>query len=142
VLTVALLVLAAVPPEVDVVRPDARGCGEVRVNGRAVAGAAPGLCVTQAAWTGLEGGLVVLVVRAPHRFEAAVRNRVFVYRLEGRRLVPRFLGSGFRGVEVIRVVPGGDRLRLEVAREDGPTVMQCQFDGFPLVCEASLEGKQ
>jgi hypothetical protein len=131
----AWLVLAAVPPEVAVVRADAQGCGEVRVNQRAVTGAAPGLCVVQATWTALEGGLVALLVRAPHRFEAAVRNRVFLYRLEGRRLVPRFLGSGFRDLEVVRLGEGEDRLVLEVEGADGPATLQCRLEGFPLVCE-------
>lgn len=136
VLIAAWLALAVVPPDVAVVQADAQGCGVVLVNRRSVTGAAPGLCVTQAVWTRLEGGLVALLVRAPHRFDARVRPRVFVYRLEGARLVPRFLGSGFRDLEVTRLRAEDDRLVLEVVGAQGPRALRCHFAGFPLLCEA------
>ncbi|GMU62156.1 MAG: hypothetical protein AMXMBFR34_39190 [Myxococcaceae bacterium] len=127
--------LARAPAKgVKVDRVDARGCGEVVVAGQAVQGAAPGLCVVQALWAPLEGGVVALLVRAPHRFEEEERLRVFIYRLEGRRLVPRFLGSGFASREVRRLVALDDALGVEVSGDGGVSVLRCSFDGFPLVC--------
>lgn len=132
-LLVLLAVLAA--PRVTLDAIDARGCGAVSVNGQRVAGAAPGLCVKQALWTPLEGGLVALLVAAPHRFEPRVRHRVFLYRLDGARLVPRFLGSGFRELEVEKLVPLDDALGLSVTGAQGTATLRCRFTGFPLTCQ-------
>lgn len=112
------LLLAVLPaPVVTLEARGAEGCGIVRVNGARVSGAAPGLCVKQAVWTSLEGGLVALLVEAPHRFDARRRHRVFVYRLVGQRLEPRFLGSGFSTRTVDRLIPLDGALGVEVSGE-------------------------
>lgn len=130
------LVLAAAPV-VSLSQPDAGGCGTILVDGAAALGGPVGLCVRQVTWTELSGGLVAALVKAPHRYDARVRNRVFLYRLEGRRLVPRFLGAGFTELEVIRLVPRGDALALEVhgPGDDSRThTLTCRLVRFPLVC--------
>jgi hypothetical protein len=133
VLATFLLFAAAIPP-VSLGNPDARGCGVIQL-GTAPAEAGPvGLCVKQVLWTPLEGGLVAALVEAPHRFEPRPRNRVFLYRLEGRRLVPRFLGSGFDEVQVERLLARDDSLGLAVRGERGERTLACRFSGFPLVC--------
>jgi hypothetical protein len=130
------LLLAALPaPVVTLEARGVDGCGVVKVNGARVTGAAPGLCVKQAVWTSLEGGLVALLVEAPHRFDARPRHRVFLYRLVGRRLEPRFLGSGFRTRSVDRLVPLEGALGVEVSSDAGYETMRCRFLEFPLVCE-------
>ncbi|MEW5743596.1 MAG: hypothetical protein AB1938_32085 [Myxococcota bacterium] len=134
-MTPLLLLTLAASPDVRLENVDSRGCGDVIVDGRRVQGAAPGLCVVQAVWTPLEEGLLALLVRAPHRFDSTERLRVFVYRLVGRRLSPRFLGSGFTGSDVTRLVTLADALGVEVVSDAGVAVLRCVFDGFPLVCQ-------
>lgn len=135
-LSAALLVVLAAP-SVALGPVDARGCGPVLVDKKRVAGAAPGLCVKQALWTPLEGGLVALLVEAPHRFDPRVRLRVFVYRLAGASLAPRFLGSGFASREVERLVPLDDALGVVVRDGERSLTLRCRFDGFPLSCQES-----
>jgi hypothetical protein len=64
-------------------------------------GGPEGLCAVEIFWARLEAGAVdVLVrVRAPHREDPELRERLFVYRLVGTTLVPRFLGSGFETLD-------------------------------------------
>jgi hypothetical protein len=93
-----------------------------------------GLCVRQAFTANLEeDGVtnVVLVVEAPHRFDSQIRKRLFIYRLDGRKLVPRFLGSrlGALELESARAERGGLEVRASGRR------FQCHFEQFPLVCE-------
>lgn len=90
---------------------------------------------------------VVLLVAAPHRFDPAVRTRLFVYRLSGRRLRPRFLGSGFRARTLLGAerLPGPsaaasgqprDSLRVTTATPTGQREsLCCAFARFPLSCE-------
>lgn len=153
----------AVPPRplpaILLTAGDAQGCGQVaRLGNKGLVllrGAAPGLCVRAAFAARLEPGVrphavnVVLLVAAPHRFDPDVRTRLFVYRLRGRRLVPRFLGSGFRA----RTLLGAERLpaadptsgeRLDGLRVTTATPtgqyesLRCTFERFPLSCEPEL----
>jgi hypothetical protein len=81
---------------------------------------------------------VVLIIGRPGRFDARVRRRLFVYRLEGRRLVPRFLGSGPSSFDLVSAAPANRGLVVSVRAEGGaPGTMRCEFRGFPLVCEAT-----
>ena len=74
-------------------------------------------------------------VDAPHRFEPRVRSRVFIYRVNGHHLEPRFLGSGFKSREVTRLFPLDGALGVETTSLEGKTErLRCVFDGFPLVC--------
>lgn len=113
--------------------PDVGGCRWPSVDGQRALGGPVGLCVRDAVELSLEPGQrqLALLVDAPHRFDPRVRPRVFIYRVEGRRLVPRFLGSGFSSAEVVAIAADGPRLRLQLS--DSRTVW-CHFDGFPLVC--------
>ena len=108
----------------------------VVLEGRPLRGGPGKFCIEQVLEVRLaEGAFVVLRVRAPHRFEARVRSRVFVYRVEGDRLVPRFLGSGFAERAVVRLVALTGALGVETVAETGERVnWSCTFDGFPLVC--------
>jgi hypothetical protein len=71
---------------------------------------------------------VVALVEAPNRFDQKTRLRLFIYRLEGRRLLPRFLGSAFPGADLL---DARGALRVVTTRGE----FDCHFDGFPLVCE-------
>ncbi len=146
-------------PAVLLTAGDAHGCGRVARMGNQglvlLRGAAPGLCVRAAFAARLEPGArpdavnVVLLVAAPHRFDPDVRTRLFVYRLRGRRLVPRFLGSGFRarallGAERLPAAdaPSGhrlDSLRVTTVTPAGQhESLRCAFVRFPLSCQAEL----
>lgn len=138
-MTPGLLVIAvlASAPVLTLGEPDPGGCARtVRQQGRELEGGPRAFCIEQVLSLELEGvPSVVLRVAAPHRFEGRVRSRVFVYRLEQGRLVPRFLGSGFWAREVtgLFVLPGA--LGLETLTTEGePERLSCTFDGFPLVC--------
>jgi hypothetical protein len=62
---------------------------------------------------------------------------VFLYRVEGRRLVPRFLGSDLATLDIERLVAVAEFWGLE-ARDGARAVPPaCRFDGFPLVCTAT-----
>lgn len=149
-------------PAVLLTASDARGCGRVaRMGSKGLVllrGAAPGLCVRAAFAARLEPDArpdavnVVLLVAAPHRFDPDVRTRLFVYRLQGRQLVPRFLGSGFRarallGAERLAAADptsgeGRDRLRVTTATPTGQREsLRCAFERFPLACEPELPSK-
>lgn len=156
-------------PEVKVVARDGRGCGRVELvlarRSRRLRGAAPGLCVRTAFAARLEGSdgetegdarsakerggpivNVVLLVEAPQRFDPAVRTRLFVYRLRGLTLVPRFLSSGFRERDLVAVerrpsgaqLPDEPRDVLWVQTRDRlgtRELLRCYFSSFPLRCE-------
>jgi len=59
------------------------------------------------------------------------RDGLFVYRVEGARLVPRFLGSGFPARRLTGVTSEGASLRV---RTDAGA-LRCVLQDFPLVCE-------
>lgn len=127
----------ATTPVLSLGAPDASGCARtVLLEGRTLTGGPREFCIEQVLEVCLEGGdFVVLRVAAPHRFDARVRSRVFVYRLEGSRLVPRFLGSGFASREVTKLFPLTHALGLETLTATGEReTLSCAFDGFPLVC--------
>lgn len=168
----AWLVLLAIPaqaapvralPTVRLTASDARGCGQVTRAGSQgryrLRGAAPGLCVQAAFAARLEPGgrrehvNVVLLVAAPHRFDPVVRTRLFVYRLHGRQLQPRFLGSGFydrtllsaERVPVAASAPGEplDALRVVTTTPaGGRELWRCAFRRFPLSCEPEPDAGQ
>ncbi len=120
--------------------PDANGCSRtVVLGGRTLEGGPREFCIEQVLQVSLtDGDFLVLRVAAPHRFDARVRSRVFVYRLDGARLVPRFLGSGFASREVVRLFALDHALGLETLTTDGAReLLSCTFDGFPLVCSES-----
>lgn len=131
------LVLMAAAPVVSLGAFDGDGCAQgVLVAGVRLSGGPKVFCIREAVAVHLEGtSLLALRVDAPHRFDARVRSRVFVYRVVSGRLVPRFLGSGFTSREVTRIFPlegalGVDTLSLSGAQAS----LRCVFDGFPLVC--------
>lgn len=132
----ALAVLTAAPV-VSLGAPDASGCASgVSVGGQHLSGGPAPLCIREAVGLLLENTpLVVLRVDAPHRFEARVRSRVFVYRVVAGRLVPRFLGSGFASREVTRLFALEGALGLDTVATSGARERwRCVFEGFPLVC--------
>jgi hypothetical protein len=141
VLAAVLSLLVASPPQplprVGLSARDGRGCGAPVLDGLALRGGAPGLCVRDAFAVRLEDAPAANVVL---RVAKDGRDRIFVYRLDGHRLVPRFLGSGpddLRLVEVLRR-PGTPLDRLEVvARRGGGQKLHllCRFEEFPLVCD-------
>jgi hypothetical protein len=107
-------------------------------------GGPEGLCAVEIFWARLEAGAVdVLVrVRAPHREDPELRERLFVYRLVGTTLVPRFLGSGFETLDLVGAerVTGAplDAVRVWVVPRGAlapRTGYRCGFDGFALRCE-------
>ena len=129
--------LLAAAPVVSLGAPDSSGCASaLKVDGHALSGGPAPFCIREAVGLILEDvPLVVVRVDAPHRFEPGVRSRVFVYRVEGGRLVPRFLGSGFSSREVKRLLVLDGALGLEtVATSGARETLRCVFDGFPLVC--------
>lgn len=132
-----LAAVLATTPVLSLGAPDASGCARtVLLGARTLAGGPRELCIEQLLELSLaDGDFIVLRVAAPHRFDARVRSRVFVYRLEGFRLVPRFLGSGFASREVTRLFPLHHALGLETLTITGEReTLSCAFDGFPLVC--------
>ena len=137
VLALFALALLAATPVVSLVAPDVNGCARaVALDGKPLAGGPTPFCIREAIAVHLDDTpLVVLRVDAPHRFEAGVRSRVFVYRVSGGRLVPRFLGSGFSSREVSRVFALEGALGLDtVTRTGAEEKLRCIFQGFPLVC--------
>ena len=139
-----LAVLAA-PSRLDVtvLDRDERGCGKPALGGMRLAGGPRDGCLVDAFAARLEDPStlnVVLVIDRPGRFDSRVRRRLFVYRLEGARLVPRFLGSGPSELALVgaRRVEAGPPEWLEVSVQaggDSPRALRCRFEGFPLVCE-------
>ena len=132
-----LPLLLAASPLISLGAPDANGCAsEVRLEGLKLSGGPAPFCIREAVSLVLENTpVVVLRVDAPHRFEARIRSRVFVYRVAAGRLVPRFLGSGFleREVTGLQVLDGA--LGLDTQLESGAhETLRCVFEGFPLVC--------
>jgi hypothetical protein len=115
----------------------ADGCAhEVVLEGKRLLGGPVQHCIRQVLETTLDGERLVAVrVEAPHRFEARVRTRVFLYRVQGERLEPRFLGSGFSSREVTGLFPLSGALGVETISSEGrPERLRYVFDGFPLVC--------
>lgn len=132
-----LAAVLATTPVLSLGAPDAGGCARTVVLGtRTLAGGPREFCIEQLLQVSLaEGDFLVLRVAAPHRFDARVRSRVFVYRVEGLRLVPRFLGSGFASREVLRLFALDQALGLETLTHTGEReTLSCAFVGFPLVC--------
>lgn len=132
-----LAVVVASTPLFSLGVPDAGGCVRgVVFEGRPLRGGPARFCVEQVLGFELaEGQFVALRVAAPHRFEARVRSRVFVYRVEKDTLVPRFLGSGFFEREVRGLVALEGALGVEAVGASGRNeTWSCTFEGFPLVC--------
>ena len=142
--------LAATPlPALSLQAPSALGCGTpslLRAGAwLALEGGPSGLCATALFAAHLEDGAadVVVLVQAAHRFDAEIRTRLFIYRLEGARLVPRFLGSGFSAVDVVGAerIAGAplDSLRVWTAARGAPgsarVALRCGLVHFPLQCE-------
>lgn len=133
----ALAAVTAAAPVVSLGPPTPAGCAQgVVLDGQRLAGGPAELCIREAVGVVLEDTpLVALRVDAPHRFEARVRSRVFLYRVVAGRLVPRFLGSGFATREVTHLIPLDGALGVETVDPSGaPATLRCVFDGFPLVC--------
>ena len=132
-----LSIIIAASPIVSLGGSDARGCAnQVLLDGKRLEGGPAPLCIREAVSVVLDDqALVALRVEAPHRFETRVRSRVFLYRVVGRRLVPRFLGSGFSSREVTGLFVLEGALGLRTIEESGAKEsLHCVFDGFPLVC--------
>ena len=139
------LPVAAHLPTVVLERPAATdGCGlAVLVDAagarRPLTGVAPGLCVRAGLLARLEGDDLHLVVEvSPTAVDPG--RRLFVYRLVGERVEPRYLASGSATLRLDRVerLPGAeqDALLLHLRGPNGsrPT-WRCAFAGFPLLCE-------
>ncbi|MHB8879484.1 MAG: hypothetical protein ACYC8T_37805, partial [Myxococcaceae bacterium] len=89
VLVTALILSAPPGAEVGVVQRDERGCGKAALGTALLTGGPRQGCVREAFAARLEGAgtlNVVLLVELPHRFDARVRSRLFVYSLEGSAL--------------------------------------------------------
>ncbi len=127
-----ILSLLTAAPVISLGAPDERGCARgVTLGGKRLGGGPAAFCIREVVTLRLEEGpLVALRVDAPHRFDARVRSRVFLYRVADGRLVPRFLGSGFASREVTRLFALDSALGLETTAG----TLRCVFDGFPLVC--------
>jgi hypothetical protein len=104
-------------------------------------GAAPGLCVREALLARLEKDATHVVLKVAREDERGgkLRDRLFVYRLEGHRLWPRFLGSGpkERQLASVQVVRGSATDSLSVRLEDAQgreQRLRCRLEAFPLVC--------
>jgi hypothetical protein len=113
------------------------GCARgVLLDGERLSGGPEPFCIREAVRVVLEDeALIAVRVDAPHRFEARVRSRVFLYRVRDGRLVPRFLGSGFSSREVTRLFVLEGALGLDTLTSSGSReALRCVFDGFPLVC--------
>ena len=141
VLTAILALLIASPPpplpRLSLSSRDPNGCGVPILDGIPLLGGAPGLCVREAFALRLEEPSLTNVLL---RVEKEGRDRIFIYRLDGRRLRPRFLGSGPDDLTLaeVRRRPGTPLDSLEVvARRGGQEVVRfiCRFEEFPLVCE-------
>lgn len=133
--------LDAAPPRVTLEADCGRVLLHTRTGVRPLQGAAPGLCVREAHLARLEEGAtnVVLKVARPDGRGGPLRDRVFVYRLEGDRLRPRFLGSGPRHQRLVslQVARGLPTDSLVVRLEDAlgrPVRLRCRLEEFPLVC--------
>jgi len=139
-LCTALWLLIAGPPgpapRIDVSHRDAFGCGAPALDGVPLEGSAPGLCVRDAFTLRLEAPALTNVVL---RVVKDGRDRVFIYRLEGHRLVPRFLGSGPGSLSLVELRRGPgtplDRLEIVALRESTEIRLSCRFEEFPLVCD-------
>jgi hypothetical protein len=115
----------------------ADGCAhEVVLEGKKLKGGPVQHCIRQVLQTRIDDeDFVAVRVEAPHRFEATVRSRVFIYSLSNGKLTPRFLGSGFSSSEVTTIFPLSGALGVETLTSEGKTErLRCVFDGFPLVC--------
>lgn len=133
----APLFLLVLLGQVSMGQADAAGCAhEVVLEGKTLNGGPREFCIRQALPVRLDDeALVAVRVDAPHRFEARVRSRVFLYRVLDGRLAPRFLGSGFTSRDVTRLVALDGALGLETVSRTGERAkLRCVFEGFPLVC--------
>jgi hypothetical protein len=122
----------------ETVRVDPSGCGRAVRDGVALRGAEP-FCVERWFTARLEDpGVVhaVLLVRPRDPGTEGEWPRVFVYRLDGTWLAPRFLSSGFPTLRVRDAGPApGGRLRVVVdGGQERGRVLTCGFVGFPLAC--------
>jgi hypothetical protein len=122
-------------------------CGTPILGQVPLAGAAPGLCVHEAFSARLEDPSttdVVVQVTRPARPGAPAQEQLFIYRLSGEQLVPRFLGSGSPAVELVAVrrLPGIVRDQLEVLTRRGDAIERrvCRLEHFPLVCDGPSDG--
>ena len=114
---------------------DSGGCAHaVLLNGKPLSGGPAPFCIREVVTLVLdELPMVALRVEAPHRFDARLRSRVFLYRVNSGHLVPRFLGSGVASREVTRLIALEGALGLDTTSGR----LRCVFDGFPLVCSES-----
>lgn len=132
-------------PVVSLEQVDDGGCGRPAIGSTQLDGAAPGLCVRAAFAARLESPDVVNVVLHVDTRDGAPRpQRIFIYRLHGARLRPRFLGGGSRRLALRSVAREAgaelDSLRVEVADDGGVTrVLRCALEQFPLVCRPTVE---
>lgn len=123
-------------PAVRVLPPGPGGCSRVVTqDGAPLRWPAP-VCVRDAWIARLEDDDTVHVVAV---VDMSGDRRLFVYTLEGARLAPRFLGSGFTSVGVTGArrarVDGWDVVEVAGRRGGEPVVLHCRFQGFPLVCQ-------
>ena len=109
---------------------------------RLLVGGPPGFCVHAAFAARLEDAATVHVVMRVSGTEANAAERIFIYRLDGDRLVPRYLASGPDHLRLVAVEPvtrdGPDALRIRATDAGGAaTTLLCGFVGFPLLCTAA-----
>jgi hypothetical protein len=89
---------------------------------------------------GTDGTVPNVVLLVTHDGDPTPRRRVFIYRLRGSALEPRFLGSGPWQWLVGDVTTTADRraLRVVLTPKDRPQEHVphiCRLAGFPLMCE-------
>ena len=96
--------------------------------------AAAAVCVEGAFLARLEGPAIDNLVLRVSGTRAASGHGLFVYRVERRTLVPRFLGSGFSGLRIDSAVAAPGAIEIEAHDGSGPSRFTCRFHGFPLVC--------
>jgi hypothetical protein len=148
----AILVFAApvvTPlPRLVLVRETGVACGtpaleEAGGRTRALGGGPPGFCVRDAFLARLDDGASTHAVLRVSGSVADAAERVFIYRLDGDELVPRYLASGPSHLRLVDVEPVNgverDALRIRTVDASGnATTLLCGFVGFPLLCAPSL----
>ena len=139
---IAILVplIALADPTIALRDVDKDGCGTLSLANQTLLDGGPrGFCVHQALTLVLDGeATIALLVSRRDAKGGSSFKRVFLYRLHGRHLLPRFLSSGLPGlkIESLSVDENGERLKLRGRKDDDAAVaLSCWFEQFPLVCE-------
>jgi hypothetical protein len=137
----------ALLPHLAVVRGPGAECGRpvlVAADGasRLLIGAPADFCIRDALAARLEESADTHVVLQVEGLGSDPAERLFIYRLDGDQLVPRYLASGpahlrLVGVERLAGVEQDSLLVHAVTVSGRPVSLSCSFVGFPLLCVRS-----